>query len=281
MNLQKKLQNIGIEQTAKIDPEFVRLIAFNVTEALTSAFPIIYNDYNNIFAQLINCNMYTVRITKQISSVNYIYENNSIYIDENIDLTTINEQIIHECIHYIQDSRNKHGKLDKIGLCNFGRFSVFGLGINEAAVQYISAKAVENNTTTLEKYGVRVKTISPNYYPFLTNLIEQIVYLIGEDVLVKGILNDGRKLEDELLNTFESNTKRIINQFDIIIDINNKLSTENNPEKIKIYQEEISAMYIDTQNKIFSTFFEKILPKLTKTVCSNDVIKQNHGADLK
>lgn len=89
------------------------------------------------------------------------------------------------------------------------------------------------------------------------------MYLIGEDVLVKGILNDGRKLEDELLNTFESNTKRIINQFDIIIDINNKLSTENNPEKIKIYQEEISAMYIDTQNKIFSTFFEKILPKLT------------------
>ena len=233
MNLQKKLQNLGIEQIEKLSNEYVRAIAFNVTEALTSAFPIIYNDYNNIFAQLINCNMYTVRITKQISSVNYIYENNSIYFDRALDLTTVNEQMIHECIHYIQDSRNKHGKLDKIGLCNFGRFSVFGLGINEAAVQYISAKTVENNTTMLEKYGVRVKTISPNYYPLLTNLIEQIVYLIGEDVLVKGILNDGRKLEDELLNTFESNTKRIINQFDIIIDINNKLSTENNPEKIK------------------------------------------------
>ena len=263
MNLQKKLQNLGIEQIEKLSNEYVRAIAFNVTEALTSAFPVIYNDYNNIFAQLINCNMYTARITKQISSVNYIYENNSIYFDRALDLTTVNEQMIHECIHYIQDSRNKHGKLDTIGLCNFGRFSVFGLGINEAAVQYISAKTVENNTTMLERYGVRVKTISPNYYPLLTNLIEQIVYLIGEDVLVKGILNDGRKLEDELLNTFESNTKRIINQFDIIIDINNKLSTENNPEKIKIYQEEISAMYIDTQNKIFSTFFEKILPKLT------------------
>ena len=36
MNLQKKLQNIGIEQIAKINPEFVRLIAFNVTEALTA-----------------------------------------------------------------------------------------------------------------------------------------------------------------------------------------------------------------------------------------------------
>lgn len=38
MNLQKKLQNMGIEQIDKIDPEFVRLIAYNVTEALTKAF---------------------------------------------------------------------------------------------------------------------------------------------------------------------------------------------------------------------------------------------------
>lgn len=263
MNLQKKLQNMGIEQIDKIDPEFVRLIAYNVTEALTKAFPAIYNQYNNILAQLINCNMYTARVTKPISKVNYIYENNSIYIDESVDLTTINEQIIHECIHYIQDSRNKNGKLNKIGLCNFGQFSVFGLGINEAIVQYISAKTVKDEVQTIQKYGVRLKTISPNYYPFLTSLVEQIVYLIGEDTLVTGILYNGNKLEDELLNTFEANTKKIINQFDIIVDINNKLSTEINTEKIKIYQEEIAAMYIDTQNRIFSTFFEKILPRLT------------------
>lgn len=282
MNLQKKLQNMGIEQAKKLSNEHIRAIAFNVTEALTASFPVIYNNYNNIFAQLINCNMYVAKITKPISMVNYIYENNSIYFSEDVDLTIITEQMIHECIHYLQDNRNRHGKLDKIGLCNFGRFSVFGLGINEAAVQYISAKTLQNNTTTFEKYGVRIKTISPNYYPFLTNLIEQIVYLIGEDILVEGILNDGRKLEDKLLNTFESNTKRIINQFDIMIDINNKLSTETNKEKIKIYQEEIVAMYIDTQNKIFSTFFEKILPKLTtcqeveyymdKAVCYRNVM---------
>lgn len=82
MNLQKKLQNLGIEQIEKLSNEYVRAIAFNVTEALTSAFPIIYNDYNNIFAQLINCNMYTVRINKiKFQVLNYIYENNSIYFD--------------------------------------------------------------------------------------------------------------------------------------------------------------------------------------------------------
>lgn len=282
MNLQKKLQNLGIEQTKKINNEYVRVIAFNVTEALTTAFPVIYNQYNNIIAQLINCNMYTAKITKQISKVNYIYENNSIYFDQNIDLTTVNEQMVHECIHYLQNNKNKNGKLTKIGLCNFGQFSVFGLGINEAIVQYISAKTVGNEIATIEKYGVRLKTISPNYYPFLTSLIEQIVYLMGEDILVTGILFDGNKLEDELLNTFEANTKRIINQFDIIVDINNKLTTETNMEKINIYQEEIVAMYVDTQNKIFSTYFEKVLPKLTtlqeidfymdKAVCYRNVM---------
>ncbi len=282
MNLQKKLQNLGIEQIKKIDNEYVRLIAFNVTEALTTAFPVIYNQYNNILSQLINCNMHTAKITKQIAKVNYIYENNTIYFDENIDLTIVNEQMVHECIHYLQNNKNKNGKLTKMGLCNFGQFSVFGLGINEAAVQYVSAKTAGNELTTTQKYGVRLKTISPNYYPFLTSLIEQIVYLIGENILAIGILQDDNKLEDELLNTFEANTKRIINQFDIIVDINNKLTTEINAEKIKIYQEEIVAMYIDTQNKIFSTYFEKILPKLTtleeikyymdKAICYRNVI---------
>lgn len=280
MNLQKKLQNLGIEQTNKINNEYVRVIAFNVTEAITTAFPVIYNQYNNILAQLIKCNMYTAKITKPISKVNYIYENNSIYFDENIDLTTINEQIVHECIHYLQNNKNE--KLTKIGLCNFGQFSVFGLGINEAIVQYISAKTTGNELTTTQKYGVRLKTISPNYYPFLTNLVEQIVYLMGEELIVKEALFNSNKLEEELLNTFEANTKRIINQFDIIVDINNKLTTETNTEKIKIYQEEIVAMYIDTQNKIFSTYFEKILPKLTtiqeidfymdKAVCYRNVM---------
>ena len=65
-------------------------------------------------------------------------------------------------------------------------------------------------------------------------------------------------------------------------DIPFLVNTETNQEKIKIYQEEITAMYIDTQNKIFSTYFEKILPKLTtcqeveyymdKAVCYRNVM---------
>ena len=285
MNLQKKLQNLGIEQAKKLDDKQIRTIATNVTETITNAFPVIYNEYNNILIKLLNCNMYTAKITKPISKVNYIYENNSIYFDENLDLNKVNEHMIHECIHYLQDRRNTKGKLNRIGLCNFENFSVYGLGINEAANQYISAKCVRNPVTTIEKYGIRIKTISPNYYPFLTNLIEQIVNLIGDDVLVRGTINGSIEFEDQILNTFEANTKKIINQFDNIIEINNKLSLEKDAEKIQIYQEEIAAIYIDTQNNIFSTFFEKLLPRLTtyqevnfyidKAICCKNIMGVN------
>lgn len=263
MNLQKKLANLGIEDVRKLDNESIRIIARNVTESLTKTFPAIYDEYNNILIKLLNCNMYVAKVTKPISRVNYMYEDNSIYFDEELNLNKLSDQMIHECIHYLQDYRNMRGNLDKIGLCNFDDFKVYGLGLNEAAVQYISAKTVGNTLSTVEKYGIRIKTVSPNYYPFLTNLIEQIVYLMGEDILLRGTIKGNEEFEDFLLNTFEGNTKKIIRNFDEIVEINNKLNIEHNPEKINLLQQQIANIYVETQNMIFSTYFEKICPRLT------------------
>ena len=262
MDLLKKLQKLGIEDIRRLDNESIRTIAYNVTDVLTKTFPLIYDEYNNILIKLLNCDMYVARVTKQISKVNYIYENNSIYFDDEINLSKANEQIIHECIHYLQDNRSIKGKLSKIGLCSFEEFSVYGLGLNEAAVQYMSAKCMENSCTTLERYGIRINTISPNYYPFLTNLIEQIVYLIGDEALIRGTLHGSEEFEDELLNVFEGNTKKIINRFDEILEINNSLNMEQDMEKIKILQEGLAKIYVETQNMIFSTYFNKICPRL-------------------
>lgn len=262
MDIAKKLEKLGIEYAMPLDKEIVRMIAYNVTEALVNTFPSISDEYNNIFAKLLNCDMYVATVTKPISKVNYIYENNSIYFDDTMNLNVLTEQTIHECIHYLQNHRSIKGRLVKIGLCNFENFGVSGLGLNEAAVQYISAKTVGNMPTILERYELRVQTISPNYYPFLTNLVEQIIYLMGEETIVNGTIKGDAKFEDDLLNTFEGNTKKIINRFDEIVEINNQLNAENDINKSKLLQQEIANRYIDTQNLIFSTYFEKICPRL-------------------
>ena len=265
MNLNKKLEKLGIVNVKKLNDESINKVAQNVIKALKQAFPNINmkNEFDDALDRLLNCNMYSANIIKPISKVNYIYENNSIYIDEQENLVEMDQQIIHECIHYLQDRRMKKNIVKKIGLCNFSDFKVYGIGMNEAAVQYISARVINKTPEIIERFGIRLKTITPNYYPFLTNLMEQIVYLFGEEIVVKSVFEGTKIFEDLLLNTFEENTKKIIKIFDSILDDNNKLSVLENEFEIKELQEKIARNYIEAQNIMFSTYFNKICPRLT------------------
>lgn len=265
MNTEKKLEKLGITTTREFTQREVRYIAEEVTELLVKAFPILEDDYNNLLIRLLNCKMYFANINenKNISNVNYIYENKSIYFDERVNLDNINDKIIHECIHYLQDIRNEKGKLKKMGLCGFEELLTYGLGINEGAVQYIASKAVGNTLTITKKAGIILKTVSPNYYPFLTNLIHQVVYVMGEDIIVKGTINCNEKFEEEFLNTFEERASTIIKMFDKIIDLLNKSNEETQEENKQLFNTEIANEYIETQNTIMKTYFDKICNRLT------------------
>ena len=42
-----------------------------------------------------------------MSEANYFYKNTSIYFNEKIDIADIEEFAVHECIHYIQEIKDK------------------------------------------------------------------------------------------------------------------------------------------------------------------------------
>ena len=276
LKIEKKLKKIGIKETKEFKKEEKRIVACNVTNSLIVAFSILKNDEQQILDKIQNANMFWAQTEKNLPKVNYFYENHKIYFNESIDINKTNDAMIHEIIHFLQDVRKKNGKLDKIGLCNFNELSLHGLGINEGAVQYISSKAVNKNIQTINKNEIILRTISPEYYPILTNLMEQIVFLIGENELVKAIILNDDEFEELFFNTFEENAQTIINQFDEIINYNvknnfikrgytEKSSNEkkvtrnyfkkNNTSKNKI--EELKGMYIETQDLIMRTYFEK------------------------
>lgn len=209
--------------------------------------------------------MYLANINedKNISNVNYIYENNAIYFAERIDLNNISDKVVHECIHYLQDVRNEKGKLKKMGLCSFEELSSYGLGINEASVQYISSKAVGNTETRIKKDGILLKTVSPNYYPFLTNLIQQLVYVMGEDIIIRGTINCDEKFEEDFLNTFEERASTIIKMFDKILDLRNKRNESVSEEEKESVNNDIVTIYLEAQKTIMTTYFDKICNRLT------------------
>ena len=254
MNIEKKLKRLGIKETKEFTQEEKNIVANNVTVSLIMAFPILKIEQENILNKIQNANMYYAKIDENLPKINYIYENHKIYFDEDIDINKLTDSMVHEIIHYIQDIRKKKDKLDKIGLCNFNELSFHGLGINEGAVQYISAKTINSNYQTINKEGILLRTISPNYYPILTNLIEQIIFLLGEDELVKAVILNDNNFENTFFNTFEENAQRIINLFDEIINYNVK-----NEDKL----EEIKSMYIEAQDLIMRTYFDKNLKNIT------------------
>ena len=257
MKIDKKLKKIGIEEKQELTKEEKESVILKVTDLLINAFPILVQEKSNIITKLNQTNMHYAKIQKNLSNVNYIYENGKIYFSEDININNITDTIIHEIIHYLQDVRKKNGKLGKIGLCNFNELSIKGLGMNEAGVQYISSKAISKEQTSIKKYNLILKTISPTYYPIITNLIEQIIALIGEDELVMAVIKNDSKFTDTFFNTFEGNGQSIINNFDNIIQLNNESKNEKN-------KEEITSLYIETQDIIMKTYFEKTF-KLIET----------------
>lgn len=263
MKLQKKLDRLGAIKTKELDYKEVNYIAHYVTDKITDEFLILQTQYNEILAKLLNCKMYYAKIPDNISKVNYIYEEDSIYIDENINILEENEQLFHEIIHYLQVLRKNNKKIERMGLCKFGEFAIRGLGINEAVVQYMASRIMKNEKEPAQMYGIKLETISPKSYPILTNLIEQLIYLIGEDEIIQYSMNVNEKFEDLFYNTFEEKGNYIIKNFDKILEIKNKLYLENNRTIQKELQEKINTIYFDTQKSMLVKYYNQSSSRLT------------------
>lgn len=267
MNIQKKLSRLGIEKIEELDKKDVNYLAHYMANCMTSTFHTLQDYYNEILAKLLNCTMFYAKITGNVAKVNYIHEDNCIYIDENINIYEPNEQLFHELIHYLQVFKKNNGKIKQIGLCNFGDFSVSGLGLNEALVQYMSSKLMKKEKQRTKIYGLELKTISPDSYPVLTNLMEELVYLIGEDEILLASINAKNNFDDLFYNTFEEKGNQIIKAFDKVLDLKNKLLEAREgiykKETPEVLEESICYTYINTQKTMLTKYFDKMVTMLT------------------
>lgn len=264
MKLSDKLTKLGIVKKSELNYKEVNYIAHFFADKITSTFLTLQNQYNEILAKVLNCKMYYANVISNIAKVNYIYEENSIYIDENIDILEPNEELFHEIIHYLQTLRQNTGKISKVGLCNFKDFGINGIGINEAVVQYMAAKIMGNNKNKINLYGIRLQTISPCYFPILTNLIEQLIYYLGEDIIIQSAINVNENFEDTFYNTFEEKTNQIIKNFDKILEFRNKLATIDNLKNRQKIEKNIYDTYLQTQELMFFKFYNQAIPRITE-----------------
>lgn len=258
MYINKYFKQLNIEPIAEIDIREKCEFANRAAMAIVDKF---YDlDYLKIVDIIQHTQMYTAKIPNNLSPVNYSYLDGILYISEKLELDINNEFVLHEVIHRLQEYRNKKNKLLQLGLCDILETSIKGLALNEAAVQYIVKKVLNGENEIVEVYGMKIPTISKNYYPILTNLIEQMIFAVGENILVDSTLNSNNEFKYSAIDSMgESTYYEIQNNFDKIMDVKNQILKNENQTNVKENIDLIKRIYIETQHKILTSYFNKEL----------------------
>lgn len=272
MSIKSDLKKDGIEVLYKLDTLKINSLAQRISSKLCKTFPNYYLNENELFIKLSRLNMYKAKMPEGMAEANYFYKNTSIYFNEHIADEDLEEFAVHECIHYIQEVKDKHNYLIKMGLCDYTEFKVYGLGLNEAAVQLISSKINGIPKEFVKYYGISFETNSPSYYPLECCLVNQLAYLIGEDILFDSTLKSNDifknkfidKTSEKVFNAIQSSLDKILKYEEDIIKLNNKIITiddrnkkvDGMVEKINVYKSEISTIFMRTQNLIISSYFD-------------------------
>lgn len=279
MSIESDLKKDGIKVISKLDPIVVNAIARNIAQKLVATFPDMHFDETNLFVKLSRIEMYTAVMPNGMAEANYFYKNSSIYFNNQIDIEDLEDFAIHECIHHLQEIKDKNDKLLRMGLCTFTHLKPFGMGLNEAAVQLITSRVIGIIPDYVKYYGIDMKTSSPCYYPIECNLLEQIIYLFGEESIFDSTFNNTDSFKNLFENIF---TKRgyeaIVNAFDYILNCEEKIVIQNNllqefdehnkkvdkiTKQINILKNQIATTYMRTQNLIFTTYFDNKFNEIT------------------
>lgn len=278
MSVESDLKKDGIQVIKKLDTLKINSMAKNIATRLCKTFPDYGLNENDLFIQLSRLNMYTASMPEGMAEANYFYKNTSIYFNEHIPIEEMEEFAIHECIHYLQERKDKKNYLIRMGLCDYTEFKIYGLALNEASVQLMASKIIGIPKDYVKYFGINFETISPSYYPLECCLVNQLAYLIGESTLFESTLNSNDTFKEKLIEqtslksfmAIENALDDILTAEEEIIKLNNKIIQNDDRnkkvdimvKKIDELKNEIRLTFMRTQNLIITSYFDKQFNKI-------------------
>jgi len=228
MNLDYLLKKEGITNISEIPGSKIKIIAKDIAIKLCLAFPEHDLNRQSLYNSFRSLGMYTASMPKDSSGAKYVESANAIYFNENIDFSQMPEVAMHECIHYIQQSRLAN-KNNSVGLTS----NSSGLALNEAAIQLMASEANMSDISQEKYFGISINTISPNYYPLECSLLNQLAYFTGTYPLYHSTLNSNDMFKNTFIAKFN---KRIYSR--IARQLNKLLHLE---EELNCYINELEA----------------------------------------
>ena len=279
MSIKSDLRKDGITEIEPLDILTINSIANNISIKLCDTFPTLGLKQNDLFMRLSRVNMYRANMPEGMSEANYFYKNSSIYFNKHIQEEDLEEFAAHECIHFLQEVKDKKNYLVRMGLCDYSNFRVYGLAINEAAVQLMASKINRIPKEGVKYFGINFETNSPSFYPIECCLVQQLAYLVGEDKLFDSTFNSNNNFQNAFVEATSFKTylaivnslDKLLNFEEEIIKLNNKILEIDNRNKkvddilirIDNLKHNITLTFMRTQNLIISSYFDNTIKKIT------------------
>lgn len=256
MKIKRELKNLGIKPIEELSVQEKTSIAERVAAKLVNL-KVPGITHNEILEELFDAKMYTAEISNNLGKVNYFYKNKTIYFDKSLNLLELDENILRECIHYIQDKREKQKRM---GLCIFEQYKVRGMALNEIGISYISNKLLNkiNHNKTF-------------------TLLKQILLITGEEVFLDSILNNNNKFQEKFMQMVNSENLyyKMQNTFDAMFDLEQiakRLDFEgrksSNPQrylaKINMHKHTLNSKFSEIQWDIYNRYFSRKIELIDK-----------------
>ena len=198
------LGNTGIEVIEPLEEEKIIDIVNQVSTRIMTAFPDNKLSYLDIYRTLLDTPMYYARIPKGLSKANYYYKDSSIYFSDKANLSEVDEFIFHEFIHRLQERKDKKGKITRLGVCEVNELSVKATALNEAAIQFVTVKAFDMPKKQVNIYNITLPSRT-EYYPIITNIISQLAFLLGENILIDSTIKGNEDFKIDIIDNIGEN----------------------------------------------------------------------------
>lgn len=273
MSIESDLRKDGIKVKSSLNEIRINEIANGISKKIVETFPSLKLNMNELYEKLSRLGMYKAEIPEGMAEAKYFYKNSSIYFNEQIPDEEIEEFAIHECIHYLQEIKDKKGNLQRLGLSKFNMIKFTGVGLNEAAVQYLTSKIIGIEEDIVKYYGVTFPTLSPSYYPVECCIIRQMEYIAGEESLLQSTYYSDDTFKNAFISyTSEKTYVELEKMLDDILDFEEQIVKQNiklqeieerNKKSNEIYSKinelknKISSTFISAQNLMIKTYFDK------------------------
>lgn len=274
MKLEKELARNGITDVHKINIKDKLYVCKSISNLLSKRIEFLSNSSKELMMRLYNSNMYYAEIDEKYKGVFYYYKTNTLYLDRDFifkagyDKMIINSNLIHEIIHILQNYSEIKNDNKQVGICRFDDLKIFMFALNEAVIEYYSLKCSGKRYKRIDGEDISIYGLDNNSYKYLTSLINELIYLLGEEKIQNSLFNSNDKFENDFFNHFEDNGYYIVESFEYIFKNSNNINL-------------VLKRYIEVQKVIYQTYFEKNIRRL-KTIeqVDNEVEKLEEFANI-